>query len=242
MGMVWVTTELIVLSATAASIGFLHTLLGPDHYLPFIVMAKARGWSKAKALTVTSLCGLGHVAGSVALGAVGIIFGLTVGNLEAIEAVRGDWAAWALIAFGMTYLAWGLKKAFKDHPHVHVHAHGDGDVHKHKHNHHGSHAHVHTATAKVSLTPWALFIIFVLGPCEPLIPILMYPAAQQSWLGVMGVAAIFGTATLITMTTVVAIALFGLKHFSFAPAARFSHALAGGAVAASGGAIVFLGL
>ncbi|MEQ8734361.1 MAG: sulfite exporter TauE/SafE family protein [Rhodospirillaceae bacterium] len=236
------TPELIVLIATAASIGFLHTLLGPDHYLPFIVMAKARGWSKAKALTITSLCGLGHVAGSMALGAVGIIFGLTVGSLETIEAVRGDWAAWALIAFGMTYLAWGLKKAFKDRPHVHVHTHGDGDVHKHKHNHHGSHAHVHTATAKVSLTPWALFIIFVLGPCEPLIPILMYPAAQQSWMGVIGVAAIFGTATLITMTTVVAIALFGLKQLSFAPVARFSHALAGGAVAASGGAIVFLGL
>ena len=248
--MVWVTPELVVLITTAASIGFLHTLLGPDHYLPFIVMAKARGWSKTKALTITSLCGLGHVAGSLALGAVGIAFGLTVGNLEAVEAVRGDWAAWALIAFGMTYLAWGLKKAFKDRPHVHAHAHcdGAGDVqqHQHTHTHHGSHAHVHTAPApekmKASLTPWALFIVFVLGPCEPLIPILMYPAAQQSWLGVIGVAAIFGTATLITMTTVVAIALLGLKQFSFASLARFSHALAGGAVAASGGAIVFLGL
>ena len=57
------TPELLVLVATAASIGFIHTLLGPDHYLPFIVMAKVRGWSRSKALGVTSLCGLGHVAG-----------------------------------------------------------------------------------------------------------------------------------------------------------------------------------
>lgn len=33
-----------VLALTAAPIGFFHTLLGPDHYLPFLVMAKARKW------------------------------------------------------------------------------------------------------------------------------------------------------------------------------------------------------
>ncbi len=35
--------EIVVLGIAAASIGFFHTLLGPDHYLPFIVMARARG-------------------------------------------------------------------------------------------------------------------------------------------------------------------------------------------------------
>ena len=39
-----VSGELSALCVTAASIGFLHTLFGPDHYLPFIVMAKAKGW------------------------------------------------------------------------------------------------------------------------------------------------------------------------------------------------------
>lgn len=29
--------EMIILPGTAAFIGFFHTLLGPDHYLPFIV-------------------------------------------------------------------------------------------------------------------------------------------------------------------------------------------------------------
>lgn len=236
------TPEILVLAATAASIGFVHTLLGPDHYLPFIVMAKSRGWTRRKALAVTSLCGLGHVAGSVLLGTVGIALGLAVGNLEAIEAVRGDWAAWALIAFGVTYLAWGLKHAHKNRPHSHVHHHADGTVHTHGHTHHAAHAHVHPAKSGAVLTPWALFLIFVLGPCEPLIPLLMYPAAQASWGAVIGVAAVFGAATLVTMVGAVALALFGLERVSFAPMARFSHALAGGAVAMSGGAIVFLGL
>ena len=236
------TPELMVLVATAASIGFVHTLLGPDHYLPFIVMAKARGWSRKKALAVTGLCGLGHVASSILLGVVGIGFGVAVGNLEVIESVRGDWAAWALIAFGLTYLAWGLKTAFKNKSHDHLHEHGDGVVHRHGHTHHNDHAHVHTAKSKIGFTPLALFIVFVLGPCEPLIPILMYPAAEASWGGVILVAAIFGLTTLITMTTVVAVTLFGLRQVSIAPMARFSHALAGGAVAMSGSFIVFLGL
>ena len=232
----------MVLVATAASIGFVHTLLGPDHYLPFIVMAKARGWSRKKALAVTGLCGLGHVASSILLGAIGIGFGVAVGNLEIIESVRGDWAAWALIAFGLTYLAWGLKTAFKNKSHEHIHDHGDGVVHRHGHTHHNDHAHMHAAKSKVGFTPLALFIVFVLGPCEPLIPILMYPAAEGSWGGVMLVAAIFGLTTLVTMTTVVAITLFGLRQVSFVPLARFSHALAGGAVAVSGSFIVILGL
>ena len=33
--------SLALLSVTAISIGFIHTLLGPDHYLPFIVLSKA---------------------------------------------------------------------------------------------------------------------------------------------------------------------------------------------------------
>ena len=40
--------ELTVLLISAASIGFFHTLFGPDHYLPFIVMGKARKWSVKK--------------------------------------------------------------------------------------------------------------------------------------------------------------------------------------------------
>jgi hypothetical protein len=55
------THEIWILIATAASIGFFHTILGTDHYLPFIVMSKARNWSMVRTAVITSLCGLGHV-------------------------------------------------------------------------------------------------------------------------------------------------------------------------------------
>ena len=56
------------LTLTAAGLGVLHTVTGPDHYIPFIAMSRVGRWSVAKTLMVTLLCGLGHVAGSVLLG------------------------------------------------------------------------------------------------------------------------------------------------------------------------------
>jgi len=72
------TIDTSVLYLTAASIGFFHTLLGPDHYLPFIVISKARKWSLLKTNLVTLVCGIGHVASSVVIGFIGILFGIAV--------------------------------------------------------------------------------------------------------------------------------------------------------------------
>ena len=79
------SNELLLLMATAASIGVVHTLLGPDHYVPFIVLAKARGWSLARTAGITVLCGLGHVLSSVVLGMAGIALGLAVHRLGVAE-------------------------------------------------------------------------------------------------------------------------------------------------------------
>ena len=34
--------SIALLSVTAISIGFIHTVLGPDHYLPFIVLSQGK--------------------------------------------------------------------------------------------------------------------------------------------------------------------------------------------------------
>jgi hypothetical protein len=52
--------DITILLVTAASIGFFHTLTGPDHYLPFIVMSEAGNWNTGQTLRITFLCGLGH--------------------------------------------------------------------------------------------------------------------------------------------------------------------------------------
>ncbi len=235
--------SIMVLCMTAASIGFLHTVLGPDHYLPFIVMSKARNWSKLKTSIITILCGIGHVASSIVLGAIGIFLGIAVMRLEVFEAFRGNLAAWAFIGFGFMYFVWGIRNAIRNKPHVHLHAHENEEVHSHKHAHLGNHAHVHSQESeKKNITPWVLFTIFVLGPREPLIPILMYPASKSSFSGVLLVASVFGAVTVMTMLSVVMLSCYGLSFVRFSKLERYAHAIAGATICVSGLAIQFLGL
>lgn len=233
------TDELMILAVTAASIGFGHTVLGPDHYVPFIAMAAARRWSLLRTLVITTLCGLGHVLSSVVLGALGIAFGWAVAHLEWFEGARGGLAGWLLLGFGLAYTAWGIRRAVRNRPHRHGHVHADGTLHDHAHTHHDEHVHVHAAAGDEvapvrQLTPWILMTIFVFGPCEPLIPVLMYPAAQGSGWGVVLVATVFSVATIGTMLAAVTIGHLGVTRLPLARLERYSHALAGLALVACG--------
>jgi len=236
------TPEITVLTLSAAAIAFVHTLLGPDHYLPFVAMAKARGWGMGRTLRITLACGVGHLAGSVIIGLLGIFLGVQLASLEWLEGVRGNFAAWALIAFGLVYTAWGLRQAYRNRPHSHWHSHGEV-THDHVHTHHEAHAHLHEKPpAARSLAPWLIFVIFVLGPCEPLIPLLMYPAARESLAGVIMVSVVFGAVTVATMLLAVFLSVLGLRNIKLKPFERYGHALAGGAILVCGLSVAFLGL
>jgi nickel/cobalt exporter len=234
--------ELLVLTPVAASIALIHTLAGPDHYLPFIAMARSGRWRTAKTVRVTILCGLGHVTSSIVLALLGGAAVLGAQRMIKIEALRSDIAAWGLIAFGLAYGVWGLRRAIRRQSHHHAHSHADGTSHLHNHDHTGGHGHVHEAGAKRTLTPWVLFTVFVLGPCEPLIPLLMFPAVKQSLFGFIYVSCLFAAVTIAAMLAVVMLALLGLQPLDFKPLERWSHAIAGLALLACGVAIKFLGL
>jgi sulfite exporter TauE/SafE len=231
----------IGLTVAALTIAFFHTVTGPDHYLPFIMIAKTRQWSFRKTFLLTLGCGTAHVISSILIGMVGIAFGVVLNKLEWLEGVRGSLAAWVLIAFGLVYMVWGIKHALRNRPHEHRHEHEDGNLHSHTHRHHHSHSHLHL-NKKSNITPWSLFIIFVLGPCEPLIPLLMAPASQGSYMLTVWVGVIFSIVTIGTMLGIVTFSYFGLKNFSFKRMERYSHALAGGSIFCCGLAIQFLGL
>ena len=227
------------LLAAAFGVGVVHTLLGPDHYLPFIMLARARGWSRLRTVAVTVGCGIGHILSSVVLGGLGIAFGLAIGRVETVESGRGPIAAWALVAFGVAYALWGLRHALRKRKGIEPHVHGD-DVHIHSHglSPHG-HDH-HRVGAKTTF--WALFIIFVLGPCEPLIPHFALPASQGRWDMAVLTAIVFGVATLVSMVGATLAGYEGLKFVRLGPLEKWSHVVAGCVIAAAGLSIIYLGL
>ena len=233
--------SIALLSVTAISIGFIHTILGPDHYLPFIVLSQARKWTLKKTMLITFFCGLGHVLSSVVIGIVGIAVGLSVTRLVSVESFRGNIAAWLFIAFGLVYMIISIRNLIKKRKHSHSHFHIDGEKHEHEHNHHKEHTHVHYEDM-AKMTPWVLFLIFVFGPCEPLIPILMYPAAQSNISGSVLVSVLFSAVTIGTMMSIVLAFKLGLNKINLKPIEKYSHLIAGAMIFFSGLAIQFLGL
>ena len=234
--------EITILALTAASIGFIHTLFGPDHYLPFIVLARSRKWSYRKTGMITLACGLGHVGSSIVLGLIGVAFGLGLHKLENMEAGRGGLVGWLFIVFGLVYFIWGIRQAVLNKSHSHIHLHEDGESHEHLHEHIAGHTHVHGSKKIPKMTPWILFLIFVLGPCEPLIPILMYPAAEINISGLILVTSVFAVTTILTMLAIVFITLRGINLIPLGKAERYTHLVAGAMILLSGVAIQFLGL
>ena len=249
----------MTLLTTAIVVGFLHTLVGPDHYLPFIVIGRARKWGLGPTTLLTFVCGVGHVLSSVVLGLVGALAGFAMHNVEGWEGARGQWAGWALIIFGAAYTAWGLYKGLRGQAHGHTHLHDDGRIHRHDHGHghdegHPSvHAHAHAHADRdeppddepvswKGLTPWLLFLIFVLGPCEPLVPMFFASALAGDWGDVLLVTVGYLGATLVGMHLLVTVFWFGLKRVSLGPLERWGNSIAGIAILLAGLAMVFLGL
>jgi sulfite exporter TauE/SafE len=233
--------SIALLSVTAVSLGFIHTVLGPDHYLPFIVLSEAKKWSLRKTMLITFFCGIGHVLSSVILGLAGIAVGISVSKLVSVESFRGNIAAWLFIAFGLVYMVISVRNLYKKKRHTHSHFHIDKGVHAHDHDHHLEHTHIHESNA-VNTTPWILFLIFIFGPCEPLIPIVMYPAAENNISGAVIVSLLFSAVTISTMLLIVLAFKMGLSRINLKPIEKYSNLIAGAMIFFSGIAIQFLGL
>jgi hypothetical protein len=227
------------LLATAAAVAVVHTAVGPDHTLPFVMLARARRWTMRRTLLVTGACGLGHVASSLLLGGLGVVAGVSTRALTGVEEGRGSLAAWAMVAFGAAYAVWGLRRAWRRRRGIQVHEHA-GEVHVHAH---GAqrHGHDHAVPAR-SASFWTLFLVFVLGPCEPLIPLFLLPASEGRWLLAASAGAVFTLATLATMLALVAAAYAGVRVLPLERMERWAHSLAGAVIAASGLAVIYGGL
>jgi len=231
------TTEIGALTFSAITISFLHTVTGPDHYLPFIVLARSRKWSLYKTMTLTVACGLGHILSSVLIGALSIVFSWQLAKLEWFQSVRGQFSSWALVLFGLLYLAWGIWKAYANRPHKHFDIY-DNDVYAYEHRHGDGAVY---PQERIKVTPLVLFAIFVMGPSEPLIPLMFYSGIYQSLAETGIILAVF---TIFTMLTMAGMVMLGIYGFSFLPTTnlnRYMHAISGAVVATCGAGMVLFG-
>ena len=202
--------SLWVLLVSTVTIAFLHAL-APDHWMPFAAIGKAQKWSKLKLLGITFISGVGHVGISIIFSVIGILLGFSLSRLKSIEGHRGEIALWLLIGFGIAYMLWGIKKAREDRSKI-------VDEEKLK-----------TKTVAV----WTMFAIIILGPCEPLVP-LVFLGYNYGYSGVIAVSAIFSIVTIVMMLAQSLLAFMGIQFIKNDIAERYSHAFAGLVIALTG--------
>ena len=210
--------SLWLLLVSTASVAFLHAL-APDHWMPFAAIGKAQKWSKSKLLWITFISGIGHVGISIVFGIIGILLGFSLSKLKAIEGHRGEIALWLLIGFGIAYMAWGIKKARERKRKT-----------------------IDEAALKAkTVAVWTMFAIIILGPCEPLIP-LVFLGYNYGYPGVIMVSFIFSVITIIMMLVQSLLALMGIQLIKNDITERYSHAFAGLVIALTGIFVMALGI
>ena len=213
---------MIILSSSALALGAFHTVAGPDHYLPFVALSQTRKWGTAKTLWIVTVCGLGHVLGTILLAGLFIYLGYTADDFKFFESQRGSIASWVLFTAGIVYTIWAVYHLLMNKAKAHSHDKLLGDK-------------------KKSVTFWWLFIIFVLGPCEYMIGIL-YAASGHGTISLVWVSILFALATISTMIVMTLLMLKGINLVKFHKLEKYQHVLAGFTLVLCGAGIIFLGL
>jgi len=207
------------LALAALTVGPLHTL-APDHWVPFAAVARARGWSAARTARVTLLCGFGHVTVSVLFGLLGFFFGMEL--IKRVGQRMETVAGLLLIAFGLIYAIWGLRRVAGGHIHGHAHTHYD---------------HVHEPEKATVL---GLFLLFSADPCVAVVP-LLFAAAPLGAMRTTGIVVLYELATLATMVALVPPARAGARLLRTPWLDRYGDAVAGGSIAMVGVVVMLMG-
>lgn len=134
-----------IVALSAALVGFIHSL-APGHWLPVVLMAKARKWNMRQAIVGASIAALGHILIASGIGIAAHTLGahFIAEKVEAWEPV----AAFCLIVFGVSYSFISLFYHRKCHGHEH-----------------------HGPVYKEGMLPYFFLFTVGLNPCVAVLPL-----------------------------------------------------------------------
>lgn len=230
-----------LLLATTVATALFHTLI-PDHWLPFVLIGRARGWSLRDTAAWSGLSALVHAALSAALGIATLKVGLEAAHAlgERLESASGI----LLVAFGLAYSGWAWRKGGHFHP-------GGALAHRrpekpacdgHEGPVHPEHLHYHADEALIR--PGAgrgdlgLALIVGLNPCVLILPIL-FATAERGAGAIALVTLAYAATTTVLMVALSVVGVSGVRRIPVPGAARHMET-ASGLLIAVVGALVFL--
>jgi nickel/cobalt exporter len=219
---------LTTIAATGFTVAFFHAAI-PTHWLPFVLVSRARGWSRGKTLAVSAFAGLGHVLLTSLLGLVIAWFGFK------IDERMGRYFPWIagglLVAIGLFYLWRQFTGRGVGHHHVlgsHHHP-TEHCGHESDHSHWEDELKESTLLSKKKGDVAAisgLFLMLTLSPCEGFLPVYL-SGVQFGWHGFAVLSAILAFGTLAGMMLFTWLTLLGMERLPLQQFERYEAALLG---------------
>lgn len=241
-----------LLLVAVAAVGVFHTVV-PDHWVPIMLLARQRGWSRGQTARAAAGAGVGHTLSTLAIGIVvwvaGVAFATTFGQFVNLV------ASIALIGFG-GWIAVGAIRELRHAQHAtgsasghaHLHHHEGGPLHAHWHEHAPTeeihdvagnagaapplHTHDHPTSART-----ALLLILGSSPMVEGIP-AFFAAAKYGFGFIVLLSAVFAIATISTYVALCVASTSGLQRLSLGPLERYGEVFSGTIIAALG--VLFL--
>jgi hypothetical protein len=230
------------LLSVALATSLFHTLI-PDHWLPFVLVGRARGWSVAHTVAVAGSSALIHAALSVLLGLLALAVGMTAA--QAIGETLETAGPVLLIVFGVVYAGWAWRKGGHFHPGgERLHAAVGGVVcDGHEGDGNPEHLHYHADDALIrepsGVSAWWLALIVGVNPCVLVLPIIFTAAGRgPTWVAL--VCAAYSVPTILLMVGVSALGVGGSRRLRLPVAARYMEMASGLLIALLGAAVLLL--
>lgn len=219
---------LTTIAATGFTVAFFHAAI-PTHWLPFVLVSRARRWSRLRTMGVALFAGMGHVLLTTALGLVIAWFGFQLDEHVGHFFPR--------IAGGIMFLIGGiyLWRQWRGGGVCHHHppgGHHEASAHC---GHEEGHSHWEEELQDSELMSqrkgdWAaisgLFVMLTLSPCEGFLPVYL-SGVQFGWSGFLVLSIILALGTLAGMTLFTWLTLVGLERFELKYFERWEAGLLG---------------
>ena len=199
-------------AATGFVIAFLHAAI-PTHWLPFVLVGRAQGWSGRKTLGVAMLAGGGHVASTVLLGLLLTAAGMALH--ERFGPLLARTAGVLLIVAGVYYLFFRAPK-------------GPGSV--------GPAGRTFRSDRAAVL---ALVTVLTLSPCESFLPVYL-SGVGFGWTGFLLLTGVLAGATLVAMLAFTSLSMLGVARLRLTLLERYENLLLGGALSLLGIVVIVL--
>lgn len=241
----------LLLLVAVAAVGVLHTMV-PDHWAPIALLARRRGWSRARTARTAALAGVGHTLSTLAIAiivwAAGAVLAVRFGHLLSLASSA------ALIGFG-AWIALGswreLHQRDRHHghshfAHAHEHRHADGLEHRHWHEHHEHdwhevsgnlalaplHDHAHDTSSRTAL-------LLILGSSPMVEGIPAFFAAGRYGIGMLAVmAAVFALSTIATYVVLCNACAAGMQRLNLGRFEEYGEVISGSLIALLGAAFL----